>query len=88
MKKINIVIIGCGDFARHFVPLFKLHPTVEQVRVCDLIPEKARAYSEEFDVEIIDTFEQAIADDTVNAVAIFTERHSHGRLVVQALKSG
>ena len=41
MKKINIVIIGCGDFARHFVPLFQMHPTVERVRVCDLIAEKS-----------------------------------------------
>ncbi|MBQ8525764.1 MAG: Gfo/Idh/MocA family oxidoreductase [Clostridia bacterium] len=88
MKKINIVIIGCGDFARHFVPLFQMHPTVERVRVCDLIAEKAQAYSEEFGVDIIDSFEEAIADKEVNTVAIFTPRHTHGSLVVKALEAG
>ena len=33
--KLNIAFIGCGDFAKNFVPLFKLHPLVEKVYVCD-----------------------------------------------------
>lgn len=88
MKKINIAIIGCGDFAQHFVLLFQMHPAVEQVRVCDLIEDRAKAYSERFNVEIIKSFDDAIADDTVNAVAIFTQRHTHGSLVVKALDAG
>ena len=40
-RKIKIAFIGCGSFARYFVPLFKAHPEVEKVWVCDLIPERA-----------------------------------------------
>ena len=40
-KKLSIAVIGCGRFARSFVELFKCHPYVEKVAVCDLIPEKA-----------------------------------------------
>lgn len=53
--KITVAMIGCGDFARNFVPLFQAHPYVEKVYVCDIIPERAREYSQRFGVEIIDT---------------------------------
>ena len=86
--KIRVAIIGCGQFARCFVPLFKAHPEVEKVWVCDLLRERAKEYSDMFDVEIITSFEEALSRDDVNAVAIFTQRYSHGPLVIQALKAG
>lgn len=87
-KKITVAVIGCGDFACNFVPLFQAHPYVEKVYVCDIIPERAREYSQRFGVEIIDTFENAIADSKITAVAIFTQRHLHGPLVKAALEAG
>lgn len=87
-EKIKLCFIGCGQFARSFVPLFKAHPSVEKVYVCDLIPERAKDYSEKFDVEIIPSFEEAIASDKINSVAIFTQRYTHGDLVIAALKAG
>jgi predicted homoserine dehydrogenase-like protein len=59
-QKIRIGFVGCGQFAKHFIPLFKAHPYAEKVYVCDLIAEKAKEYSEKFGVDIIDTFEEAI----------------------------
>ena len=88
MKKLNIAVIGCGDFAKHFVPLFQMHPTVEQVRVCDLDETRAKVYCEKFNIESIPSFEAAIADKTVNVIAIFTQRHTHGDLAVRALEAG
>ena len=87
-KKMRIAIIGCGQFARFFVPLFKAHPVVEKVYVCDLIRERAENYAQKFDVEIIDSFEEALSSEKVNAVAIFTQRDRHGPMVIQALKAG
>ena len=87
-RKIKIAFIGCGSFARFFVPLFKAHPEVEKVWVCDLIPERAQEYSEKFGVDIIDSFEAALASNEVNAVAIFTQRETHGPLVIKALETG
>ena len=86
--KIRVAMIGCGQFARCFVPLFKAHPEVEKVWVCDLLSERAKEYSDMFDVEIMESFEEALSRDDVNAVAIFTQRYSHGPLVIQALKAG
>lgn len=87
-KKITISIIGCGGFAKEFVELFLKHPTVEKVYVCDLIEERAKEYTKKFDVEIIDCFETAISRDDITAVAIFTQRHTHGDLAVRALNAG
>ena len=87
-EKMRICIIGCGRFSPFFVPLFKAHPVVEKVYVCDIRPERAEDFSKRFDVEIINSFEEAIASDTINAVAIFTPRFTHGKLVIEALKAG
>ncbi len=87
-EKFSVCFIGCGDFARFFVPLFQTHPYVNKVYVCDLIPEKAKEYNEKFGAEIIPTFEEAISREDVDAVAIFVQRHLHGDLVCRALKAG
>ena len=87
-EKMKIAIIGCGRFCKAFVPLFKAHPVVEKVWVCDLIRERAEDYSAKFDVPIIDSFEEALASDEVNAIAIFTQRYLHGEMVIKALKAG
>ena len=83
-----IAVIGCGRFAKNFVPLFKAHPSVKKVYVCDLIPERAEWYSEKFGVEIIGSFEEALASSEVNAIAIFTQRTLHGGMAIAALKAG
>ena len=55
-EKLSVAIIGCGEFAQNFVPLFKLHPYVEKVFCCDIIKERAEKYSEKFDIEILKSF--------------------------------
>ena len=84
----TVAVVGCGNFARAFVDLFKAHPAVDKVYVCDLIPERAKEYSEKFDVEIIDTYEHILEDKSINCIANFTQRHLHGDIVIRALKAG
>ena len=86
-EKIKIGILGCGDFSMHFVPLFREHPFVEKVCVADIDLEKARFYGEKFGVEAYGSLEDLLQTD-INAVAVFTPRHTHGPLVIQALKAG
>lgn len=87
-EKLTVAVIGCGNFAKGFVPLFKVHPLVEKVYVCDLIPEKAQQYSKDFEVEIINTFEDVLENKNINCIANFTQRHLHGDIVKRALKAG
>lgn len=88
MKKLTVAMIGCGRFASFFVPLFKAHPEVEKVYVCDILEERAKSYSKKFDVPIIASFEAALASSEVNAIAIFTQRFAHGPMAISALKAG
>ena len=87
-EKIKIAVIGCGRFSQFFVPLFKAHPSVEEVYVCDLKRERAEEFSQRFGVKIVDSFEEALASDKINSVAIFTQRTLHGKMVIASLKAG
>ncbi len=89
MEKIRIGFVGCGQFCRCFVPLFSAHPAVEYVAVCDKFRERAEDFYQKFDCdEIFDTFDEMIASDRINAVAIFTQRDLHGVMAIAALKAG
>ncbi len=87
-ERLTVAIVGCGNFARCFVELFKVHPTVDKVYVCDIIPERAKEYSERFDVEIIPTYEEILERKDINCIANFTQRHLHGDIVIRALEAG
>ena len=51
-EKIRIGFVGCGQFARNFVPLFQAHPACEYVAVCDKFRDRAENYMEKFKVDI------------------------------------
>ena len=87
-KKLVVAVIGCGAFSQRFIKLFKEHPNVDKVYVCDLISEKAEEFSKRFGVEIIASFEDALLDKNVNCIANFTQRHLHGDITIRALKEG
>lgn len=88
MRQFRMCIIGCGNFAQTFVPQFQNHPAISEVLVCDKVPERAMDYQNRFHTAVVPSFEAALADPTIDAVGIFTERHRHGPMVVAALRAG
>ena len=87
-QKLTIAIIGCGAFAKNFVNLFKHHPNVEKVYVCDLIKSREADFSARFGVETIATFEDALKRPDINCIGNFTRRHTHGDITIRALQAG
>ena len=88
-EKIRIAFVGCGQFCQHFVPLFKAHPAVEYVAVCDKFPERSKDFKERFGADrIFESFDDVIVSDDINTVAIFTQRDLHGQMAIAALKAG
>jgi predicted dehydrogenase len=86
---IRIGFVGCGNFAKSFVPLFQAHPAVGLVAVTDLLPERSQAYAKQFQIDrIYPSFESMLASDELNAIALFTQRHLHGPMTVSALQAG
>ncbi|MFE6996602.1 Gfo/Idh/MocA family protein [Microbacterium sp. NPDC057659] len=84
----SLGIVGAGQFSGQFATLFHHHPDVSAVYVTDLIAERAD--------ELVRTagfagtfadFDEMLASP-VDAVAIFTQRWTHGPLVIKALRAG
>ncbi|MGO1422093.1 MAG: Gfo/Idh/MocA family protein [Brachybacterium sp.] len=82
-------IVGIGQFGSHFAELFAAHPEIEALYAVDSVPERidaveARgvAFARRFD-----TLEGLLASD-VDAVAIFTQRWTHGEHALAALRAG
>lgn len=86
-EKLRIGILGCGEFSVNFTRLFMAHPYVEKVICADTEIEKAEEFNKLFGIEYYNSLDEMLETD-INAVAIFTPRHTHGPLVIQALKAG
>jgi predicted dehydrogenase len=84
----SIGIVGAGQFAGSFAKLFRLHPGVTDIHVTDLLPERAeRLVASEGLTGTVSSFEEMLKTD-VDAVALFTQRWTHGPLAVKALRAG
>jgi predicted dehydrogenase len=84
----SLGIVGAGQFAGQFAKLWRVHPGVGDIVAVDLIPERAARLAADFDLAgTVPSFEELLASP-VDAVAIFTQRWTHGPLVMQALRAG
>ncbi|MGW7515871.1 Gfo/Idh/MocA family protein [Streptomyces sp. NPDC054796] len=84
----SLGIVGAGQFAGQFAKLFRLHPGVGGVHVTDLLPERAERLVARHDLAgTVPDFARML-DSDVAAVALFTQRWTHGPLAVQALRAG
>ncbi|MGQ7788768.1 Gfo/Idh/MocA family protein [Nesterenkonia sp. PF2B19] len=85
---LSIGVVGAGQFSKSFATLWDLHPNVSQLSVTDLQPERAEQLAAHYDgATVVGSFEEMLASD-VDAVAIFTQRWTHGPLVLAALEAG
>jgi predicted dehydrogenase len=85
---IKLGICGTGAFASNFIPLFKAHPEVRQITLCDLDAHKLACKAAEFDVPSTCPSLDELCQTDVDAIAIITQHHLHGPQAVQALRSG
>lgn len=86
-EKLKVGVLGCGQFSKHFVRLFLAHPYVDTVVACDTNRANAEKFGSEFGIDFCYSFDELLEKD-INAVAVFTPRHTHGPLVIKALKHG
>ncbi|MGH3313078.1 MAG: Gfo/Idh/MocA family protein [Streptomyces sp.] len=84
----SIGIVGAGQFAGQFAKLFHLHPGVADIHATDLLPQRAEQLVADLGLAgTVPSFEELLATD-VDAVALFTQRWTHGPLAVRALRAG
>ena len=85
---LRIGIVGTGAFAQAFIPLFKAHPLVDQVVLCDLDAEKLSRAAARFGIDDTRPSLDALCGADVDAVCLFTQNWLHGPQAVQALEAG
>ena len=85
---LKIGIIGTGAFAQGFIPLFKAHPLVGKVVLCDLDGEKLAQNAPKHQIADPSPSLDALCTSDVDAVCLFTQNWLHGPQAVQALNSG
>lgn len=89
-KKLRIGLIGAGGIAtRMHMPGYAKMDNVEIVAICDIIPERAKALAEAYNVPL--TFENYM--DVINlpdldAIDICTPNYLHSIIAVAALEKG
>ncbi len=86
--KLQVGIVGAGAFSQSFIPLFKAHPQVERVVLCDLDAEKRTAAAARFRISDTSPSLDALCESGVDAVCLFTQNWLHGPQAVQALEAG
>jgi len=91
---ISIGLVGLGQFGKTFADLFRSHPLVDRVALCDREPERmiqvAGRPGWERKLESRDMYDN-LADllkSDVDAVAIFTQPWLHALQAVEAMKAG
>ena len=85
---IKLGIIGCGSFSDEFVGPFKSHPLVEKIALCDLMPERLKEFSNKYGIHDCFTDVDEMLRTEIDSVAIFVQRHIHGKIVLKCLNAG
>ncbi|MGN6441914.1 MAG: Gfo/Idh/MocA family protein [Arthrobacter sp.] len=84
----SIGIVGAGQFGSQFAHLFNLHPGVKAVYVVDERAERAAEAVDRYHLAGQEADFDALLASDVDAVAIFTQRWTHGPVVERALRAG
>ncbi|MBN1561338.1 Gfo/Idh/MocA family oxidoreductase [candidate division KSB1 bacterium] len=88
-RKIRVGVIGCGSVSHSYLPHLAQCPYAELVSACDIIPERARAQAERFNIpNHYPHIDQMLAGAEFDLLVNLTDMQEHGHLNRQALAAG
>lgn len=91
---ISLGLVGLGAFGSSFAPLFKSHPLVDRIALCDREPDRLKAWAEKetfgdkFDPQDSYATLDDICKSDLDALVIITQHFLHAPQAVQAMESG
>lgn len=92
---ISIGLVGLGSFGSCFAPLFKQHPAVDRIGLCDREPSRLKKFADDpFYADKLDrardcfTSLDAICRADFDALVIVTQPWLHAPQCIQAMESG
>jgi predicted dehydrogenase len=85
----KIGIIGCGKIAqvRH-IPEYADNPNVQLAGYYDLNQERAAELARKYGGKAFTSYQDLLADKTIDAVSVCTANTSHAEITIAALKAG
>ena len=87
-EKIKIGIVGTGSFAQCFIPLFKAHPLVGEVTLCDLDAGKLDENCARYGISKKSPSLDHLLGTDIDAAVIITQNWMHGPQALQAVRAG
>ncbi|MGD8176037.1 Gfo/Idh/MocA family protein [Marinimicrobium sp. ARAG 43.8] len=89
MSKLRVGLVGLG-FGAEFIPIYQAHPNAEVAAICQRDPDKLKKTAEQFGIEggLYTSYEDMLADPSVDAVHINTPIADHARHSLMALEAG
>lgn len=88
MKKLNVALVGLG-FGGVFAPIYKAHPEVGELTLCDSNAYRLNHCREIVgDARVADSLDEILADPTIDAVHLVTPIPLHAAQSVKVLESG
>lgn len=88
MKKIKTVIVGCGNIATAYAEQISRYDSVELAGFSDLLPARAREFSEKFGGRAFESLEEVLADPGIELVVNLTIHHAHAEVINRCLEAG
>lgn len=91
---ISIGLVGLGQFGSAFATLFKSHPLVDRIGLCDCEPEKLKkfaddpAFADKLNRRDIFTSLDDICQSDFDALVIITQPWLHAPQCIQAMEAG
>jgi predicted dehydrogenase len=91
---ISVGLVGLGQFGSEFVELFRRHPLVDRIGLCDREPERVAAFSRQESLrkkfresDAYGSLDEICASD-IEAVVLITQPWLHAAQAVQVMESG
>lgn len=85
---ISVGVVGVGWFGIGFVRLFRDHPLVDRIAICDLDKDRLARASKEFGIaETYNSLEEICASD-LDTIALFTQHWLHAPQAIQVMQAG
>jgi predicted dehydrogenase len=85
---LSIGIVGCGRFSPGFIGLFRDHPLVDRVALCDIHPERVADYLERFNLTEGYASLDDICRSDLDAIVLMTQPWLHAPQAVQVMQAG
>ena len=86
---IRVGIIGCGKIAqvRH-IPEYMANPHVELYGFYDINQARTEELAKKYGGKAFASYEELLADETIEAVSVCAANHAHAEISIAALKAG